>query len=170
MNTHAADFVGTTLWRLDPERSKIEFHVPTMWGLATVKGRFTRFHGQLEGSGVELTVEADSIDTANERRDKHLRSADFLDVARHPYIRFAGVMDRDGIQGQLRVRGASLPLDVEATVRRDGDELEVEVEAVADQRRLGMTWNRLGLVGAPTTMIVTGRLVQDLSRSASQAA
>ena len=64
MSTHAADFVGTTHWRLDPERSKIEFHVPTMWGLATVKGRFTRFHGQLEGSDVELTVEADSIDTA----------------------------------------------------------------------------------------------------------
>ena len=141
-----------------------------MWGLGTVKGRFTRFHGQLEGSDVELTVEADSIDTASERRDKHLRSADFLDVARHPYIRFAGVMTDDGIEGQMRARGASLPLDGEATVRRDGDELVVEVEAVADHRRLGMTWNRLGLVGALTTMVVTGRMVQDLSRSASQAA
>jgi len=170
MSTHAADFVGTTHWRLDPERSSIEFQVPAVWGLSTVKGSFSRFHGQLEGSGVELTVEAESIDTANERRDKHLRSADFLDAARHPYIRFAGVMDGDRIQGQLRARGVSLPLDAEAKVRRDGDELEFEVEAVADQRRLGMTWNRLGLVGAPTKMIVTGRLVQDLSRSASQAA
>ena len=166
MNTRTADSVGTALWRLDPDRSSIEFHVKAMWGLQTIKGRFTRFNGKLDLSGtpaVELTVEAESVDTKNKRRDKHLRSPDFLDAERHPYIRFASETasmdgDRLTIRGHLRVRGVSLPLNIVATVQPDGDGLEVEAVTVADHRRLGMTWNWLGTIRTPSTLIATGRL------------
>ena len=35
-------------WRIDPERSSVEFRTPTLWGLATVNGRFDRYHGTLD--------------------------------------------------------------------------------------------------------------------------
>jgi polyisoprenoid-binding protein YceI len=137
--------------------------------MATVKGGFSRYHGSLDltaGPAIELTVEADSIDTENEKRDKHLRSPDFFDVDAHPYLRFvsdSAVLEgeRLTVRGRLHARGTSIPLDLEATLRRRGDELELEAVTTADRRELGMTWNMLGTVGATSTLRVNGRLVRD---------
>src|ERR1700693_1442394 len=80
-------------WHLDPNRTTIEFHTKAVWGLAKVKGTFSA----VSGSGVvgdrgtisgELVVDANSIDTRNKRRDKHLRSADFFDVSAYPTFSF----------------------------------------------------------------------------------
>jgi polyisoprenoid-binding protein YceI len=175
MRTHAADSVGdpsieTTTWRIDPDRSTVEFHVATFGGIATVTGRFTRYHGTLDLSGtpaVELTIEADSVETRNRRRDKHLRSPDFFDADGHPYVRFVSDRallhgERLEVHGRLHVRGAALPLYIDATLRRVGDELEVEAVTAADQRRLGMTWNPMGVVRTPSRLIVKGRLVSQV--------
>src|SRR5258707_144385 len=78
-------------WRLDPARSSVEFQVPHFWGLITVKGRFERYDGTLDlqsQPAVELTINADSLDTGNRKRDQHLRSADFFDAENHPRVRF----------------------------------------------------------------------------------
>jgi hypothetical protein len=48
--------------------------------------------------------------------------------------------------------------DVDATLREVDGHLEIEASAVADQRELGMTWSPLGLIGAPSKLIVRGRL------------
>ncbi len=69
--------------------------------------------------------------------------------------------ERLAVRGHLHARGASMPLEVDASLRRAGDELEVEAVTVADQRVLGMTWNALGMIGTPSTLIVRGRLVRD---------
>src|SRR6185312_8034794 len=72
--------IQLTAWRLDPERSSVEFEVP---GLSTVRGRFHRYQGTLDlrrEPAIELTIEAASVDTGNRRRDKHLRSKTFFDV------------------------------------------------------------------------------------------
>jgi polyisoprenoid-binding protein YceI len=173
MSTHAADSAGAqsiekTTWRIDPDRSSVEFSAG-VWGILTVKGRFSRYHGTLDLSGtpaVELTIEADSLDTRNKRRDKHLRSPDFFGAEEHPYVRFASESvaldgERLSVRGVLHARGSALPLDVDASLRRDGDELEIEAVAVADHRRLGMTWNVLGMIRTPTRLAVKGRLVRD---------
>jgi hypothetical protein len=52
-------------------------------------------------------------------------------------------------------------VDLDATVRPVGDELEVEAETHANHHHLGMTWNRLGMLRPPSKLIVHGRLVQD---------
>jgi polyisoprenoid-binding protein YceI len=78
-------------WRVDPARSSVEFHVPHFWGLITVKGRFERYDGTLDlqsQPAVQLTIQADSLDTSNRKRDQHLRSADFFDAEREPQVRF----------------------------------------------------------------------------------
>ena len=174
MSTHAAGAADTqsiekTIWRIDPERSSVEFHVKAMWGIVTVKGAFSRYHGTLNLSGeraIELTIEADSLDTKNKRRDTHLRSPDFFDAEQHPYVRFVSDSaalegDRLSVRGELHARATSMPLDVDATLRRAGDELELEAVTIADHRRLGMTWDVLGTRRGPCKLIVKGRLVRD---------
>ena len=53
-------------WRLDPQRSSVEFHVPNFYGLQTVKGRFGSYEGTLElgaHPAAQLTIDAASLDT-----------------------------------------------------------------------------------------------------------
>jgi polyisoprenoid-binding protein YceI len=78
-------------WRLDPARSSVVFHVRHFYGLMTVKGEFADYDGTLDlgaAPAVELTIQAISLDTKLAKRDEHLRSKDFFDVARHPQVRF----------------------------------------------------------------------------------
>ena len=169
MSIQQAPHITTTRWRIDPAHSSVAFAVKNFWGMATVKGGFTRYHGTLDlgaDPAIELTAEADSIDTENEKRDTHLRSPDFFDAEAHPYVRFvseSAVLDgeRLTVRGRLHARGASIPLSLEATLRPSGDDLELEAVTAADRRKLGMTWNLLGTVGATSMLTVKGRLVRD---------
>jgi polyisoprenoid-binding protein YceI len=174
MSTHAPDPVGTamistTRWRIDRARSCVEFRVKGVWGMATVTGRFSRYHGTLDlgtQPAIELTIEADSLDTANDRRDAHLRSPDFFDAEKHPYVRFVSdSVTLDGgrlhVRGRLHARGSSIPLELTATLRRIGDDLEIEAATEADHRQLGMTWNWMSMIRTPTKLVVKARLVRD---------
>ena len=81
-----------TRWSVNGAESSVEFAVKTFWGLATVRGRFDRFDGSCEvgpdGTTIELTIDADSLDTGNTTRDEHLRPADFFGAEDHPEVRF----------------------------------------------------------------------------------
>ena len=168
--THTTDTrpIESTAWRIDPDRSSVEFAAKAIWGVATVKGRFARYQGTFDLSqepAIDLTIEADSLDTRNERRDTHLRSPDFFDVEQHPYLRFVSQSatldgERLRVRGLLHARGASAPVDLDATLREVGDELEIEALTVVDRRRLGMTWNWLGTIGRRSRLAVRGRLVR----------
>jgi polyisoprenoid-binding protein YceI len=164
-----AQGIETTRWRIDPTRSRIEFRTRTFWGLITVKGRFEHYDGTLDlrhEPAVELTIDASSLDTNNTKRDKHLRSADFFDVENHPQIRFVSDSAKlDGerltVSGRLYVAGQSIPLNLDASVRRDGDELEVEARSSADHRTLGMIHSPLKMIRTPSELIIHGRLLPD---------
>jgi polyisoprenoid-binding protein YceI len=161
--------VTRTRWRIDPARSSIEFRTPTLWGLATVKGRFDRYEGTLDldhDPAIELTIDAGSLDTKNRLRDKHLRSEDFFDVEHSPEVRFvadSATIDRQRlkVRGRLYAAGGSMPLELEAAVRPVGDELEVVASTHVDHRELGMTHSTLGMIRTPSELIVRGRLVRD---------
>jgi polyisoprenoid-binding protein YceI len=134
----------------------------------TVKGRFDSFHGSLDLSAhpaVELVIDASSINTKQKQRDKHLRSADFFDVANHPQVRFeADTATLNGnvltARGRLHAAGKDIPLDVDATITPVDGELEIQATVPADHRELGMTWSPLGITRAPSKLIVHGRLVR----------
>jgi polyisoprenoid-binding protein YceI len=161
--------IETSRWRIDPARSSVEFRSPTLWGLATVKGRFERYDGTLDlrrEPAIELTIDADSLDTRNRMRDKHLRSADFFDVENHPHVRFASdsaELDGDhlNVSGRLYAGGRSVPLAVRATLREDGDELEIDARTKGDHRAFGMSSGLLGMIRSPSELTVHGRLVRD---------
>jgi polyisoprenoid-binding protein YceI len=170
MTTHiGAPSLTSTRWRIEPTRSSVEFAVKNFWGLMTVKGHFTRYQGTLDlgaQPAIELVLQADSLVTYHAKRDTHLRSPDFFDVAAHPYVRFVSeraVLDGEtlAVEGHLHARGTSIPLSLEATVRHIGDELVIEAVTTADHRQLGMTWNTLGMIRTPAALTVKGRLVPD---------
>ena len=173
MSTHVSErndapSIRSTRWRIDPKRSDVEFQTKIFWGIATVKGSFARYHGTLDlgaQPAIELTLESDSLDTQNSKRDEHLRSSDFFGVEAHPRVRFVSERavlngERLTVRGRLHARGASIPLSLEATLRALDGELEVEAIAEADHRRLGMTWNKIGMVSTPSKLVVKGRLVR----------
>src|SRR6478752_9607343 len=85
---------GTSTWTIDASHSTVEFVAKHMM-ITTVKGRFADVTGTIVAdeanftdSSVEVTMQAESLDTRTGERDAHLRSPDFLDVDRYPTITF----------------------------------------------------------------------------------
>ena len=121
------------VWKLVPDRSTVRFKIRNMWGLISVKGRFTDFNadGQITGNGAifgRLDIQAASLHTGIRKRDEHLRSADFFDVERFPEISVVvtAVDPTTGNAADLRatfsIKGVTspLPLPVQVTVLDDG--------------------------------------------------
>jgi polyisoprenoid-binding protein YceI len=145
------------IWQSEPSTSRLEFAVKTMWGLATVKGHFDRFHGQLDvrpdGARGELTIEAGSLDTGHVKRDAHLRSPDFFDVAEHPTLSFAAAAitpsSDEGltIAGDLNVAGRVIRMQLPVHVTRgEHGRLHLSTTATVPREQAGMTWNRGGMI------------------------
>ncbi len=114
-------------WQIDPNHSHIQFSVRHLM-ISTVRGRFDRFTGTIEGdeqnptgSRVEVQIEAASVDTRNPQRDSDLRSANFLDADNYPYITFKSTRIEQAdashgrMVGDLTIRGITreVVLDVE---------------------------------------------------------
>jgi polyisoprenoid-binding protein YceI len=164
--------VETGLWQLDPVRSTVAVQHRTMWGLVNVKGTFgavtgdgeVRSDGSARGT---VTLDAASLDTKNDKRDKHLRSADFFDVDRHPAITFVvrgAVLRGDDtveVSGQLTVRGISRPQSFIARVTdSDADAVTLNAELTVDRAEYGMDWNQMGMMRGLTTVTTTLRFAR----------
>ncbi len=154
-------------WFLEPGHTAAEFcvrHMMVTW----VRGHFKDVHGTLDFDDqdpargtVEVTIDARGLWTGEAERDAHLRSADFLDVERHPEIRYSGRVSRIlgasdyQILGDLGLRGVTRPvlLDVRCTGRwstpwwEGGKDLGPKVRsgfiatARIDRRDFGVSWN-----------------------------
>ncbi|GAA2538197.1 YceI family protein [Pseudonocardia hydrocarbonoxydans] len=113
-------------WDIDPVHSEVSFTVRHMM-VSKVRGRFTGFSGTITtaddvtASGVQVEIDATSIDTANAQRDGHVRSADFFDVENHPTWSFTSTAVRqDGddlaVDGELTVKGVTRPVTLAVEV------------------------------------------------------
>jgi polyisoprenoid-binding protein YceI len=115
--------VGT--WDIDPTHSTVGFSVRHMM-VSKVRGYFRDFSGEIvtaenpTDSSVTASIDLASIDTRQEQRDAHIRSADFFDVANHPTMTFRSTAVRtDGadwqVEGELTLKGNTRPvvLDLE---------------------------------------------------------
>lgn len=144
-------------WQIDAAHSEVTFRIRHL--VSRVRGRFNTFSGTITadpaslGSGsVAVDIQTASIDTNNERRDTHLRSADFFDAPTHPTITFRSTrVEADGrnlkVHGNLTMRGVTKPVVLEGQM--------LDVGGVAGKRRIGfeasttinrmdygVTWNR----------------------------
>ncbi len=113
--------MSTTKWSIDPMHSEILFKVKHLM-ITTVTGRFNKFTASAEtsddfktASSISFSAEIDSIDTNNEQRDGHLKSADFFDVTNNPELTFVGTEyestgDEFKLQGDLTIKGITKPI------------------------------------------------------------
>ncbi|WP_026414556.1 YceI family protein [Actinomadura oligospora] len=122
----AAPGLTSGRWTIDPAHSEITFSVRHL--MTTVRGTFPEFAGEARiaddpfDSSARAEITLASLDTRNADRDAHVRSADFLDVERHPVMSFTttGVeratvgrrarTPRFHVDGELAVRGVTRPV------------------------------------------------------------
>jgi polyisoprenoid-binding protein YceI len=164
------------VWTIDTAHSTVGA-VARHLMVTKVRGRFTSFGGTVhvadpfEGSRVEVTIDASSIDTGTPQRDDHLRSADFLDVENHPTIEFRSTnFEPTGdatfrLDGDLTIRGVTQPvrLDAEylglAADPYGNSRIGFSATGEIDREDFGITWNQALEAGG---MLVSKRLQIEL--------
>ena len=144
---------------IDKGHSEVGFQIRHM--MTKVRGRFTDFEGRIEAdrgkpqaSSVELTIQATSIDTANETRDKDLRSADFFDVEKYPTITFKSTRitpkgkDAYEVAGTLTMRGVAKEITLPVSFlgfmknQRGTETAGFETAVTLNRKDFGISWNR----------------------------
>ncbi len=149
--------IPTGVYSIDPAHSNVSFEVRHM-GIATVRGTFRTFAGQLDAGGdspvLEGTVDVDSIETGESNRDGHLKSPEFFDSAAHPQISFHSTGTEPAGEGQIRligeitIKGITKPIELTGTVAENGqdpwgnDRVGLEVEGKIDRRDFDLKWNQ----------------------------
>jgi polyisoprenoid-binding protein YceI len=152
-------------WTLDAARSEIGLKSKSVWGLASVKGVFREVTGSGTVSATgdvagTVTVAAASVDTKMKKRDDHLRSADFFDVANTPDITFtAEQVTPSGadvtVAGTLTVAGRTRPASFTARVSvPEAGQVDLDGELQVNRSDFGLTWNQLGASSMHNTITV----------------
>ncbi len=153
-----------TTWSIDPAHSQVEFTVKHMM-ITKVRGRFSDLEGSItldekepRNSGVEVTIDASSIDTREGDRDGHLRSGDFLDVESYPELTFRStrVEGLDALEdgasftviGDLTIKGVTKQVELDATFEGRGQDpwgnqrAAFSADTAIDRREFGLEWNQ----------------------------
>ncbi len=144
-------------YKIDSSHSMIEF-VARHLMVTKVRGRFGDFSGEIvvgdtpEDSAVNVTIQATSIDSGEEKRDEHLRSTDFLDVENFPTLEFHStkVEQSSGglkVEGDLTVKDVTRPVVLDATFDGSfgdpwgGQRIGFSASTEVDREDWGLTWN-----------------------------
>jgi len=149
-----------TEFEIDQSHSNILFKVKHL-GISTVMGKFDKFEGEFtfdeknpKGDKVEVTIDATSVDTQNDRRDTHLKSADFFEVEKYPTAKFTAKKAtelKDGkfrLSGDLTLHGVTKPvvLDVEysgaVTDKMMGQRVAFTATTEINRQDFGVKWNK----------------------------
>ncbi|HEX7474038.1 MAG TPA: YceI family protein [Candidatus Limnocylindrales bacterium] len=148
-----------TKWTLDTAHANVEFSVKHMT-ITTIRGRFNELDLEVdfdesapERSSVVARIATASLSTNQERRDGHLRSADFFDVERYPEMTFrstsiAKVSNRDyEITGDLTIKDQTHPVVLDAELlgtvaaMQGGRLTAVSADTKINRKDWGLTWN-----------------------------
>jgi polyisoprenoid-binding protein YceI len=146
------------LWTLDTTHTQVGFSVKHM-AISTVRGRFTKFDGtgETDAGGqivkAKFTIDAASIDTNQEQRDAHLRSADFFDTEQFPTIVFESTsITQTGsditINGNFTMHGVTKGLTLKgetSPVVKDPwgmTRTALTLEGKLNRKDWGLTWNQ----------------------------
>lgn len=146
-------------WTIDANHSEVGFSIRHIF--SKVPGNFSKFSGSFvydaqkpENSSVKTEIDASSINTRNEKRDNHLRSEDFFDVAKFPTLTFASTKvaaagdNKLKVDGNLTMHGVTKPVTLEVTFLGAGPTMNGEqrsgFEAVTKVNRkdFGILWNK----------------------------
>ena len=152
---------SATTWNIDPDHSSVSFKVKHLM-VSNVKGTFEIQTGVVEindkditKSKVEVTIDANSVSTNVQKRDDHLRNADFLDVAKYPTITFVSKKVAKAKNGALKVTGdltlhgvtKEVVLDVEQISKESKDpwgnlRCGTSASTKINRKDFGLQWNK----------------------------
>jgi len=155
-------------WQIDQAHTELEFSARHLM-ISNVKGRFSNPTGSVSfdprkpaAFSLDVTIPIATIDTRNEQRDAHLRSADFFDAEHFPEMTFKGKRidgDIDGefrLTGDLTIRGVTREVTLDVTAEGAGadpwgnDRLGFSATTKINRSDFGLTWNQLLETGGVT--------------------
>ncbi|RVU02940.1 polyisoprenoid-binding protein [Mucilaginibacter limnophilus] len=158
--------MATTKWVLDPTHSEVQFKVKHLV-ISTVTGFFRSFEGTLETEGddvtngqVEFSLDVNSIDTNQDQRDGHLKSADFFDAEQYPKITFKSTSftseggDDYKLTGDLTIKDVTKPVTLDVEFGGSADDFYgntkagFEVSGKINRKDFGLTWNGVTEAGS----------------------
>ena len=152
-------------WKIDTAHSEIQFKVKHLM-ITTVTGYFKNFDLEVESGTedfttakrIEFTADINSIDTNNQQRDTHLKSADFFDAENYSQLRFVGTKyeakgDEAKLHGELTLKGVTKPVTV--NVEFGGIVVDpygqtkagFTVSGKISRKEFGLTWNAVTEAG-----------------------
>ncbi len=152
-------------YEIDPAHTNIGFTAKHL-AVTTVHGHFAKFDGSFEGPDDDMTkargtikVEVASLSTRNDQRDTHLKSADFFDAEKYPYLTFSlsGIEKIDDesyrVRGDLTIKETTRPVELTGTIEGRlpdpfGGRERLGVSATGQVNRMdfGLNWD--GVAGA----------------------
>jgi polyisoprenoid-binding protein YceI len=173
----ALAFGQAATWNVDGGHSRAGFSVKHLV-ISDVKGDFDKLSGKaqvdeadLSKSSIEVTIEAGSISTRDEKRDNHLRSPDFFDVAKFPTLTFKStkvVAGKDGaltVTGDLTMRGVTKPVTLEGSITNSITDPQgntrrgVSLAGKLNRKDFGVSYGPAAIVGDEVKLDIQAELV-----------
>jgi len=151
-------------WDIDPAHSSVGFSIRHIF--SKVPGSFDKFSGTIEydpanptAASVKVEIDPVSINTKTQKRDDHLRSADFFDVAQFPAMSFQSTKVTKGegnalsVEGNLTMHGVTKPVTLAVTFlgagpAMGGQRAGFEATTKIDRKEFGIVWNKVIDTGA----------------------
>ena len=141
---------ASSSWRIDPQHTSAQFAVKHLM-ISTVRGEFHNVTGtitwddqDITKSVVDVTIDATTVDTREPKRNDHLKSPDFFDVAKYPTMTFKSKRVEQVVPGKLKIMG-------DLTIRGVTKEVVLDVEgptaAIKDP------WGNARVAASATTKI-----------------
>lgn len=180
LNSTTEQISSVETWSLDPSHTRVGFAVKHLM-ISNVKGRFTGVTGSVQlnqaNPRVDVSIDAASITTADEKRDAHLRSADFLHADQFPTLQFRAdrvegdVDSKFTLVGDLTIRGVTRPVKLHVvnegriTDPWGNSRLGFTAATRINRKDFGLQWN-VGLetggvlVGDEVRVTIEGELVR----------
>ena len=157
--------MATTNWVIDPLHSEVQFKVKHLV-ISTVTGTFRNFeggatttHDDFADADVHFSLDVASVDTNQEMRDNHLKSAEFFDADTYPKIAFKSTSfkkvddDEYALTGELTMKGITKPVTLKAEYGGAANDmygnkkLGFEVTGKINRKEFGLTHNALTETG-----------------------
>lgn len=168
--------IGQQKWSTDPAHSSVKFSVPHLM-VSEVDGRFTKFNGSINTvksdftqARIAFTVDVNSVNTDNEKRDKHLLSEDFFDAEKFPSMSFTSTSfvkvkaNKYLLEGNLTIKNVTKKVRFDVTYlgkaqTKQGAIAGFKATAIIDRFAYGLKWNALteaggAMVGNEITIVL----------------
>jgi polyisoprenoid-binding protein YceI len=169
-------------WNVDPAHTQTNFAVRHLV-ISTVRGEFKKTTGTVKiddkdatKSAVDVTIDAASIHTREDKRDEHLKSPDFLDVQKYPTLTFKSTKvekaggDKYKVTGDLTLHGTTKPVVLDATVTQPIKDpmgktrLGIQASTKINRQDFGVKWSKMieagPVVGDEVTIEINSELIK----------